>query len=1490
MYSNLTRTHAALPVAVSTAFRVAFGPFLALLLLSVGTGAAAQTYIPGKIVRPSTITATKAILDPNGDGYTSATTTGYSGQDDVSTGVNEIAYKPLYPFFAEPNSDLRRGADKRFTDYVPSTIDKASYYMYYTGTNVLFRVRMGSIIPGAKGYSFLIDIDGKFGYSGPLADPNYLPANTGIGGNPGFEIEVDLFSQAGSQTGIAVYNIDGKDKRTDFTLGYNVANWVDYSHVSMAATSDNGDPDYYVDFYIPFTALSSLSFTAPTLPVTTSTSLRIIPTTVMAPLPAVGGPKSDIYGLPDGLFPNPNDEYIAMLGSMPAITMTNFGSGGTGQSSTACTAPPTLNKISSATSTATVSGTWTPNNTTGAILSNVVVTLYRSTDGGTTYTPFATTATVTASSSTNTVNWSIASVPVANGNLYYAQAQAPGESACFKSSTVTASGCSGVALAAPILGCTTTTKGFDGANKPTVWAAAYPGTYIYASNNARNTASSQASSLAGTGTIQSTNGTVQAFTESGTAPTVAWTFSAGCSGGSPLESGSYKIWYQDANGCASNPTIGCAMGNGGNTPLAGTLLTPAITSPANGVLTSTTTAITASGSQGSTMILYVNGVAVSSGTASLNGVSTLAAATTGAYTFTGLNLSKSDSVEVFSEYGTGSAAASYCGKTSSQVGVKCVTESPSISTNSSSSLLQPSSGGFIQGTSSSIGGTVTIYNSTATGTSLGTATVSSTGAWTSTITPTSGQSYVATVTATSGCASAYSTALLYNSSTTSSSLCTGAAISSYTTSYLNGVAYTGAGTTVTNSPASSSFAMNAFATTVTVSFATSSNARLISLYEDGNFVGSTSVAANATTAVFSNGTTTGDNLGFYTGTSGSTSAGNVYFTISEASTALQTYLPETTCPNVGVVTCPVNTTTPTLTVANCPTCTATGTSSATVPSGGTVTFKISGVSVNTIYALRSSTGTSYSNTYTVPASFTGTDIYLTSFPISGSTGSTVSIQAIATTVVVSNNVAVSCAATSTSATVTLGAATSLGINGTVYDDPYKYNITGAPVSSVTNALGTSRPLYVYLVNSSNVIQSGTAVSATGTYSFTGLTSGLTYKVVLDTLITTDATRLAGQTLSSASVPYGWTYKAEGTSGGAGDGTANGVFTAGAITSSQVIDFGINGLPLATSNTASSQVNPGGSINVTVPSATFSGTDPRDVSSSGIVEYIRIASFPTNTNSITVTGSDKTDNTATSVTYYATTLPSGCTSCALFPSGGIYVGTNTSGNPSTSVLLDPVNSAVTMVVSYATVDNGGKESSLKTASQPVSTPLPVHLLTFTGEKQANSAQLVWTSASEESFRGYSVERSTDGRAFSEVGFVIARGAVTTQRYNYNDNLVGLTTPYVYYRLRLVDLNGSYSYSAVVRLALGSDGAQSMIVLGNPVTTGAIRLQVNSAGATLARISVTDIGGRIVASRQLQLYTGSSTLSLALPAQLAKGTYTITAELNGERFSQLILIDK
>jgi hypothetical protein len=130
--------------------------FLLFFIFLISLNTLAQT--PGLIFKPAT-GAGKAVLDPNGDGYTSSTTTGFTTDDKTQS---EIPFVPLVFPMLEPTGDLGPGPDCSFTDFVDSGSEDPAL-TYFDGTNLLFRMRLGKAFPNSKGYSVLIDTDQKFG-------------------------------------------------------------------------------------------------------------------------------------------------------------------------------------------------------------------------------------------------------------------------------------------------------------------------------------------------------------------------------------------------------------------------------------------------------------------------------------------------------------------------------------------------------------------------------------------------------------------------------------------------------------------------------------------------------------------------------------------------------------------------------------------------------------------------------------------------------------------------------------------------------------------------------------------------------------------------------------------------------------------------------------------------------------------------------------------------------------------------------------------------------------------------------------------------------------------------------------------------------------------------------------------------------------------------------------------------------------------------------
>ena len=98
-------------------------------------------------------------------------------------------------------------------------------------------------------------------------------------------------------------------------------------------------------------------------------------------------------------------------------------------------------------------------------------------------------------------------------------------------------------------------------------------------------------------------------------------------------------------------------------------------------------------------------------------------------------------------------------------------------------------------------------------------------------------------------------------------------------------------------------------------------------------------------------------------------------------------------------------------------------------------------------------------------------------------------------------------------------------------------------------------------------------------------------------------------------------------------------------------------------------------------------------------------------------------------------------------------------------------------------------------------VPVELLAFTASVRNSEVQLLWSTASELSNRGFEIERSVnDNNNFVTVGFVEGKGSSTEiNYYSFTDNpqLSGVTQ--LYYRLKQVDFDGTFSYSEIVNVS-------------------------------------------------------------------------------------------
>jgi hypothetical protein len=107
-------------------------------------------------------------------------------------------------------------------------------------------------------------------------------------------------------------------------------------------------------------------------------------------------------------------------------------------------------------------------------------------------------------------------------------------------------------------------------------------------------------------------------------------------------------------------------------------------------------------------------------------------------------------------------------------------------------------------------------------------------------------------------------------------------------------------------------------------------------------------------------------------------------------------------------------------------------------------------------------------------------------------------------------------------------------------------------------------------------------------------------------------------------------------------------------------------------------------------------------------------------------------------------------------------------------------------------------------------LPVKLLRFEGETLSNSIELTWETSEEINVNRFEIERSTDAREFYKINVVEAKNKANIYTFSDKTAHEGVN----YYRLKMIDNDGSYEYSKIISAQFGQD-AQLFSLTENPV---------------------------------------------------------------------------
>lgn len=147
----------------------------------------------------------------------------------------------------------------------------------------------------------------------------------------------------------------------------------------------------------------------------------------------------------------------------------------------------------------------------------------------------------------------------------------------------------------------------------------------------------------------------------------------------------------------------------------------------------------------------------------------------------------------------------------------------------------------------------------------------------------------------------------------------------------------------------------------------------------------------------------------------------------------------------------------------------------------------------------------------------------------------------------------------------------------------------------------------------------------------------------------------------------------------------------------------------------------------------------------------------------------------------------------------------------------MRSASNVVIENIEVTEPGS-LSFRSFSYIEGTFLPAKLASFTAKSMTtNKVVLNWSTSQEKDASHFTIEKSLNGKDFSDAGILFSIGnSEVPQQYNFTDEIRTGEKGLIYYRLKLVDLDGQIQYSPIRLVRIGEEKANaSILVYPNPV---------------------------------------------------------------------------
>ncbi|MBL7700934.1 MAG: T9SS type A sorting domain-containing protein [Ferruginibacter sp.] len=188
----------------------------------------------------------------------------------------------------------------------------------------------------------------------------------------------------------------------------------------------------------------------------------------------------------------------------------------------------------------------------------------------------------------------------------------------------------------------------------------------------------------------------------------------------------------------------------------------------------------------------------------------------------------------------------------------------------------------------------------------------------------------------------------------------------------------------------------------------------------------------------------------------------------------------------------------------------------------------------------------------------------------------------------------------------------------------------------------------------------------------------------------------------------------------------------------------------------------------------------------------------------------------------------------------------------------------LLVDAALTGNSGF-NFIVTGTAVIEEPLPLRLASFSGKNQNGRNYIQWETTNEINTKTFELERGTDGAGYTKIASLQSAGSGNNM-YVYNDPFVSGSK--VFYRLKIIDLSGAFTYSHAIWI--DADLRSTVKVYPTPASN-VLNIHMGKPNLVNSRAMVYDVTGKFLHSFLIQNIQQQLDIS-----RLSQGMYILKFE--------------